>query len=257
MTKTINAYWYEFQDEKYITNWGDVINPWLINKISSYNVVKSNEEPRLFAIGSVIQHGLKDGDIIWGTGSLAKNTIERNLKLDIRAVRGPLTRDVLIRSGYDCPDIYGDPALLVKDYYDPDVERTHQVGIIPHITERDNPAVLDLIKRYGIKLIDIGLGHTEFIDSLKSVDMILSSSLHGLIMADVYGIPNTKIDIPGPQYKGSNWKYADYFASVCRPFIFGHKLYEGIDLSSLVKASHFNKGIDLDLEPLRASFPFK
>lgn len=257
MTKTINAYWYEFQDEKYITNWGDVINPWLINKISSYNVVKSNEEPRLFAIGSVIQHGLKDGDIIWGTGSLAKNTIERNLKLDIRAVRGPLTRDVLIRSGYDCPDIYGDPALLVKDYYDPDVEKTHQVGIIPHITERDNPVVLDLIKRYGIKLIDIGLGHTEFIDSLKSVDMILSSSLHGLIMADVYGIPNTKIDIPGPQYKGSNWKYADYFASVCRPFIFGHKLYEGIDLSSLVKASHFNKGIDLDLEPLRASFPFK
>jgi len=258
MTKIINAYWYKSHNPEHISNWGDAINPWLINKISNREVIKTDAKPRLLAIGSIIHlSGLRDGDIIWGPGTLYQTKVKDNLNLDIRAVRGPLTRDVLIKSGYDCPDIYGDPALLVKDYYDPDIEKTHQVGIIPHITERDNPAVLDLIKRYGIKLIDIGLGHTEFIDSLKSVNMILSSSLHGLIMADVYGIPNTKIDIPGPQHKGSNWKYADYFASVGRPFIFGHKLYEGIDLSSLVKASHFNKGIELDLEPLRASFPFK
>jgi hypothetical protein len=76
-------------------------------------------------------------------------------------------------------------------------------------------------------------------------------------MADVYGIPNTKFDIPGPQYKCSNWKYADYFASVRRPMIFGEILYEGVDLAKVVRSSHFNKGIDLDLNPLRNSFPYK
>jgi pyruvyltransferase len=251
----INAHWYVSHNSEHVTNWGDAINPWLIKKMSGLDAVRGGNS-RLFAAGSILQHGVKDGDIIWGTGTLADNLIERNLKLDIRAVRGPLTRSVLINSGYDCPDIYGDPALLVKDYYNPEVERTHQVGIIPHITERDNPVVLDLIKRYGIKLIDIGLGHTEFIDSLKSVELVLSSSLHGLIMADAYGISNTKVDIPGPQYKGSNWKYADYFASVRRPMIFGEMLYEGVDLVKVINSSHFNKGIDLDLNPLRNSFPY-
>jgi pyruvyltransferase len=247
----INAYWYSSHISSDVSNWGDAINPWLISKFSDSKVTKNEKMPRLFAIGSVLQHGVKDNDIIWGTGTLSSKRITPNLDLDIRAVRGPLTRDVLLKSGYKCPDVYGDPAMLVKDFYNHTVEVTHDFGIIPHVSELEHPIILDILKRYNVKLINIRLGHTEFIDELKSVSYVISSSLHGLIMADAYGIPNTKIDLPGTQWKGSNWKFADYFASVERPFAFGHTLTEGVDLNWLIKNSHFNQSINIDLDPLR------
>jgi pyruvyltransferase len=247
----INAFWFSSHVTSGSDNWGDAINPWLIKKMSGCDVVKDKKGSRLFAIGSVLGHGVKNGDVIWGTGTLNSRLIEPGLNLDIKAVRGPLTRDLLIKSGYKCPDVYGDPAMLVKDFYNPEVEITHDFGIIPHMSEREEPAVLSLLKNYNVKFIDIGLGHTEFIDSLKSVRYIMSSSLHGLIMADAYDIPNTKIDLPGPQWKGSNWKFADYFASVGRPFHFGHMFTDGMDPNFILKNSHFNQSINIDLDPLR------
>ncbi len=102
MTKIINAYWYKSHNPEHISNWGDAINPWLINKISNREVIKTDAKPRLLAIGSIIHlSGLRDGDIIWGPGTLYQTKVKDNLNLDIRAVRGPLTRDVLIKSGYE------------------------------------------------------------------------------------------------------------------------------------------------------------
>lgn len=250
----INAYWYSSHLTSDVSNWGDAINPWIIEKLSGLKVIKNIDKPnRLFAIGSIIQHGVKSGDTIWGTGSLSSKKIESGLDLNIKAVRGPLTRHMLINAGYKCPDIYGDPAMLMKELYDPEIKITNDFGIIPHISERDHPIILDLLKRYDLKMIDIGLGHTEFIDALKSVKYVISSSLHGLIMADTYGIPNTKVDLPGPQYKGSNWKYADYFASVDRPMIFGHMLTENVDINQIIKKSYFNSNINIDLDLLKNS----
>jgi len=253
---TIKSYWYESTDPNHSTNWGDAINPYLIKKISGLEVSRDANGPgRLFAAGSILDHGLKDGDILWGTGSITNHRIKPNLNIDIRAVRGPLTRNNLINSGYKCPDVYGDPALLVKEYYDPEIDITHHVGIIPHITERNHPALLDLINRTGIKLIDIGLGHTEFIDVVKSVKLILSSSLHGLIVADAYGIPNSRITI-SDKLTGGDFKFIDYFMSVDRKLYRPNHIELGADLNNLIKGSHFNNKIKIDLERLKQSFPF-
>lgn len=53
-------------------------------------------------------------DTIWGTGINGKvsEDLHKFEKLDVRAVRGPLTRNYLISKGINCPEVYGD-----LDYY--------------------------------------------------------------------------------------------------------------------------------------------
>lgn len=43
--------------------------------------------------------------------------------LDIRSVRGPVTRNILMDLGYDVPSVYGDPAILLPLFYNPIVEK--------------------------------------------------------------------------------------------------------------------------------------
>lgn len=259
MKDKINAYWFTSEGS---TNWGDDINQYIISKMSGIpleNVINNADSGKtLKAIGSIFHQQPKDGDIYWGTGSIHNGTIPRNLDIDIRAVRGPLTRSFLIKNGYDCPEIYGDPALLMPDFYNPTIEKTNLIGIIPHVSEIDSPPVKSILKRNPkLKLIDIRLGHEEFIDELKSVEFVLSSSLHGLMMADAYHIRNAKIDIVGPQHKGSAWKYIDYFSSVNRFVYLGYIVNEHTDLKNITDAVPWNSTFNIDLEPLRNAFPYK
>ena len=257
----INAYWYKSDNKDHSKNWGDDINPYIISKMAGVELdqVENNTDSgkTLKAIGSVLHTNLKDGDILWGVGSIHNAPLKKDLNLNIRAVRGPLTRDLLIKNGYDCPEVYGDPALLMPDFYNPDVEKTNIVGIIPHVTELESPVLASMLERHPqLKMIDITLGHEEFIDEIKKVEYVLSSSLHGLIVADAYKIPNAKIDIPGHQFKGNIWKYVDYFQSVGRFLHTGHMLTMTTNLQDLTDAACWNHTFLLDLEPLRKSFPF-
>ena len=259
--RKINAYWYKSETEAHSSNWGDDVNQYIIAKMVGVELdqVVNNQEgrTRLKAIGSILHRDLKDGDILWGTGSIHNADLPKDLDIEIRAVRGPLTRNLLINNGYDCPDVYGDPALLMPDFYNPDIEPTHIVGIIPHVTEVDSPIFKSMLERHPeLKFIDIRLGHEEFIDELKTVKHVLSSSLHGLIAADAYNIPNAKIDIPGPGFKGDNWKYYDYFSSVGRFITMGNRLNMTTKLQDLTDAAHWNYKFNrLNLEPLRKTFP--
>lgn len=259
--KEIKAYWYVSDNKEHAQNWGDCVNQYIIAKMAGVEldqvVNDSDSDQTLKAIGSILHRDLKSGDVLWGTGSIHNSDLPKDLNLNIRAVRGPLTRDLIIKNGYYCPEVYGDPALLMPDFYNPEVEKTNKVGIIPHVTEIDRPEVKSILERHPtLKLIDIRLGHEEFIDELKSVEYVLSSSLHGLIAADAYRIPNAKIDIPGPGYKGDNWKYYDYFASVGRFVTMGHRINMTTNLQDLTDAAHWNfKFGRLDLEPLRKAFP--
>lgn len=68
---------------------------------------------RLLGIGSIV-HFAQTNDCIWGT-RVDGNVPDESMAftdLDVRAVRGPLTRERLLGKGIDCPEIYGDPGLL-------------------------------------------------------------------------------------------------------------------------------------------------
>lgn len=160
-------------------------------------------------------------DIVWGTGCILPNSIGKNPK-KVYAVRGPLTQKELTYRGIECPKIYGDPALLFPQIYNPQRQIKYKYGIIPHYIDYTDKYALNIIKHLelqGVKVINITDNTFDFIDSLLSVEKVLSSTLHGLIAADAYGIPNIKINLSN-KLVGGNFKFNDYFQSVKRKPIF-------------------------------------
>ena len=90
-------------------------------------------------IGSIIESLANKESIIWGSGAMyggEKVLYEKPKK--VLAVRGPLTRKYLLSQGVDCPEVYGDPALLLPKIYNPLIEKKYKLGVIPHNIDFEN-----------------------------------------------------------------------------------------------------------------------
>ena len=132
------------------------------------------------------------------------------------AVRGPQTRTYLLEKGYAVPEVYGDPALLLPNYYQPEVAKTHALGIIPHIS--DYAQVSEQYQNLeGVKVISLFTNDIEATTrEILSCESIISSSLHGLIVPHAYGIPAVWAQFSDRVF-GDGIKYRDYFESVALP----------------------------------------
>lgn len=164
-------------------------------------------------IGSIIQFIGQDC-IVYGSGFLFRWTMiqfaRKKLKLDIRAVRGPLTRDLLLELGYYVPQVYGDPAILLPLFYQPALPpiKSYDFIVIPHESH---------YKQYQNKTYPVLSTLTNdwkgFIKSILSARLVISSSLHGIIIAEAYGIPAILLD---ETENPDQLKYDDYYYSTGR-----------------------------------------
>ncbi len=145
-------------------------------------------------IGSILTSFNLSHITIWGAGIINDNNVDRIRGVPDRicAVRGPRTRKELLKKGIACPEVYGDPALLLPRFYQPTVNRHYSMGIIPHWGDFDKDDVRRLKADPRVKFIKVqGYNYwTDFIDEICSCDFVISSSLHGLIIAEAYGIPS-------------------------------------------------------------------
>lgn len=237
-------------------NWGDIIAPDIISHFSeSSKITQTNKNDisgKLVSVGSVM-NAVRPGDIVWGTGVIQPGTIGGAGAASIYAVRGPKTRDELISIGISCPKRYGDPALLYPQIYTPEnIEKTHEWGLIPHYIDVDHPGV-EQLEAKGFKIIDILAGKHEFVDQLHSVEKVLSSSLHGLIAADAYGIPNARIRFTD-KVVGGDFKFMDYAFSVDRN---SWKAIDGNQSIINVDEVPLNLEIDWDPSQLLDNAPWK
>lgn len=221
-------------------NVGDELSLYLTEKISNKKFIASHPpftESTLSAIGSLLTYKILCPNlVVWGTGSLTESSLlPRPLKIFplthllkdlkrhfsshqpyIRAVRGPKTKEFLNKIGVKCPSIYGDPALLMPIFYNPkQIEHKYHSGIILHHSQTNiiDKSILDSL---GIRFISIQReGNNEiedFIDEICSCKTIFSSSLHGIILAQSYGIPAQWIQITDhPIQNNSKHKFHDYF----------------------------------------------
>ncbi|SFC61831.1 pyruvyltransferase [Butyrivibrio sp. YAB3001] len=178
----------------YTKNLGDCLSPiivdWMLKKRDIRSDKKLNCTKHLYAVGSVIGMGQYFDATIWGAGLHTQAAIEnvfkecKYRKYDIRAVRGPNTAEIMRKAGYYCPNVYGDPAVLMPLLYSPqNICKQYKASIIHHYS----------VKKFETKdlhEISIRTGdYKYFIDEICKSELVISSSLHGIILAECYGTP--------------------------------------------------------------------
>ena len=198
-------------------NWGDEINFFFLQNIFKGKVVDYHHtgNENYLMIGSILNDRFMDGEtVVWGSGiQTAKEKLTRIPK-KVCAVRGPVTHEYLTKNGVKCPKVYGDPAMLIPYCYYPVLPKKYEIGFIPHWSSLSSKETADFCKDKRVHLIKISdyLNWKTFINEILSCKYIVSESLHGLIMAEAYGIPNLWVDVT---LKGVyDVKFQDFYLSI-------------------------------------------
>ncbi|CCH85900.1 putative polysaccharide biosynthesis protein [Modestobacter italicus] len=195
-----------------VGNFGDLLGPMVVREmLRRAGLTSAVADGRLLSIGSVL-HFARDGDVVWGSGVNGKSldapvTARR---LDVRAVRGPRTRAVLQERGIAVPEVYGDPGLLVGQLWPRESllrpGPRSPVTVVPNLHDAPaharTPGLLD-------PRTDVG----EVLARIANSDFVVGSSLHGIVVAESFGIP-ARLVRPGAE---PLFKYEDYYAGTGRP----------------------------------------
>lgn len=204
-------------------NFGDVLTPYLYHALVGHWPSKrrrgkdgKRDTTAFVGAGSVL-HSLGAGAVLWGTGSMGpKRLLAHQVPRRVLSVRGPLTRKVCISSGVPCPPVYGDIGLILPVVFDPDVDATFTVGVIPHYVDAKTMAHFASVP--GLKVIDVLSGVEPVAAAIKACDAIVSTSLHGVIVAHAYSKPAAWARVSS-NVKGGSHKYWDYYESVGVPAV--------------------------------------
>ncbi|MEN5058398.1 polysaccharide pyruvyl transferase family protein [Sphingobacterium kitahiroshimense] len=227
-------------------------------RLSELNNILWPSEPSLIAVGSVICWGNKRSQI-WGSGFM--NNHESFGGGTVHAVRGKLTSQKLVEMGQPRCEIFGDPALLLPLWIPAQKEKKHKLGVIPHWKEADmfKELVDDRCKFIDLRTTDV----ERIVKEICDCEYILSSSLHGLIVAHAYGIP--ALWVKREHIGTDGFKFCDYFSSVDIPFYDGFEELEEIFANEKAWMSLFethwdkaNSHVDISKlqDKLLEAFPF-
>jgi hypothetical protein len=200
-----------------VGNFGDSLSAVVVAAITRRRVMPSGfqaDTPRLAAIGTIGQNMRRGTVHFWGTGVDPKLRAFGNQKAAfalapetsyvVHATRGAYTRQLLLENGLHAPPIYGDPGWFLPRILNPQVEKTIELGVIPHISglvgnspdakPHANRTRLQISGQDGVQIIPTyhEASWDGFQDKLKQIlscKRIVSTSFHGLILADAYRIP--------------------------------------------------------------------
>jgi hypothetical protein len=214
------TYWW---DQK--PNFGDTIGPWLVGAMTGRPVVNSKwtepQQPSLFTVGSVVGHLNVPGHKLWGSGIINPLGAEKACRIGpnkpaaIHAVRGRLTRhELTTKLGWDVPEVYGDPALLLPRFMEPaPSKQAGKIAIVPHYSHKPHFAG---VKGPRLNVVNVGNGLERVVAQIAHASHCISTSLHGIIIAHAYGVPWTWLRIGDHALHGDDFKFEDFFSVLAR-----------------------------------------
>ena len=213
------------------SNWGDDLNYYFISHLTKRPIVflhrfwlaKKLNFRNYLCIGTLLdaENYSRESTIVWGTGVSGQDRLF-TIPKEIRSVRGKKSIEFLQQKNMPYPALVGDPALILPLFYQPkNKEKKYKLGIIPHVIDLEHPIIKQIQSENSNEVLIINLSKfekwTDIIDQICSCECIASSSLHGLITSDTYGVPNCWIEL-SDKISGGHFKFYDYASSVNRTF---------------------------------------
>lgn len=224
-------------------NFGDILNVSLINKLFGLDVKHSDiSKAQMQAIGSMLEQSYTKVNFvkffrryiknyflgktktlkIWGTGFISEENLQDYYNyrhLEIYALRGKHSLKKLKTfkqciGGWSIQNklVFADPGLLAPLLLDNIPEKKYEVGIIPHYIHLNNQKITELSHKYqNFIIINVTDEPLKIIEQIAQCEYILSTSLHGLIVADSFCIPNQWIHIS--MLVGGFFKFFDYYSA--------------------------------------------
>lgn len=222
-----------------VPNMGDLLNVMIIEQLFGYRVKRNTFlTGELSAIGSGLgQFTLRDNPFlacaekiagllfptvaVWGTGFVCYKEKDKPFyRKDMRfaAVRGELSKarvENILGKKLDIPT--GDAGILASYLLKEPAEKKYKVGIIAHYKEQTDLTFQHMMKFYPDTLfIDVRQHPSTVIKQIAECECIVSSSLHGLIIADSLGIPNIHVKVTN-NLLGDGFKFDDYYSAYHLP----------------------------------------
>lgn len=193
-------------------NFGDLLFPPLLQRFSDLSSkIVPIEKAKLVGVGSVLQ----SVPVAWtgfvvGSGKLFEHTNLSKHKAKFLAVRGPLTA-----KGLKGDLVLGDPGLLADELVELPC-KTHKLGLVAHWSDKNLAKRKEFLK-YDPLIIDVAQDPKTVIRQIGQCEKIVTSSLHGAILADAFQIPRRLVYCGRFDKEGKDFKWRDYHASISMP----------------------------------------
>jgi len=235
MKKVIKTYYAD------LPNMGDLLNELLIRDVFGQDLVRHKPATsELSCIGSGMDCFMRKNKVypwwystalkiranfvnypnnVWCTGfifSESKECPDNEFIRDMNvcAVRGELTKarvEKILGTKLAIPT--GDGGIITPYLFDKPFEKRYQVGVVAHMDEQNHPTFKRVMEYHkGSVFINLRHDPIEVIKQIAECEIIISSSLHGLIVADSFNIPSQWI-IVTDALKGDGFKFADYYSA--------------------------------------------
>ncbi len=239
------------------------MNTCLLEELTTSSVVNADclaynqYDEKLMAVGSTIKHADKK-TVIWGSGCIDSTGLQGKRVRSVKAVRGRLTQHELNKAGLEFKDaVLGDPAILLPLVYQPKLEKKFNMGIVPHYVDKSSPVVEQLLTEPQSRFIDVESGKfwKRFIDAIVSCDFILSSSLHAIIVADAYNIPNVWVRF-SDKVLGNGFKFRDYYSSVGKLNPEPLNLSSDYEMNTILEYVNRWTRVEHDWKALLSAYPY-
>lgn len=241
-------------------NIGDAINPIIVKKIMKYNPICTDQfNCQISGIGSGLRrffvnpydmnnidtiqyfenkHKVYNKEIIlWSSGFITTPTCKEipiSEKIKVASVRGELSKkyiETIINKRLDCS--VGDAGLLVSKLIKKPLCPKYKLGIIPQRREKNEMIYQEIAMEISDSIIiDVEpLDPMTFIKQIIDCECIISSSLHGLVLADSFCIPSRHVKYTN-KLVGDGIKFRDY--------------YSGFEMDDVPQDLNIDKNIDID-----------
>ncbi|MBF6671408.1 polysaccharide pyruvyl transferase family protein [Glutamicibacter sp. FBE19] len=249
-----------------LANFGDSVGPLLVSEILGVKPMNARQRVRagntLYSVGSITTSIDRDNVTVWGSGLLAPLSdrqimnLRRRENVNVLAVRGRYTQlELEAKLGWSVPSVFGDPALLLPKYFPVARRDSAEPKSVSVVLHWEHAKYLDT-EDENINFINVGDDARLVVEQIASSSVCISSSLHGIIVAQAYGIPWIWLQVSDHKLHSSNFKFDDFFSTlnrrqVCKKSVLQkdlnevswHELAESATLPDLI----------IDLGPLEES----